>query len=155
MVPTPSPTTTAVPWSIRTISVGKGTFPVARLSMQLYCRTVLPARHVTSADGWIDTGAPLSVIPFHVHHQRLLWQPLAGIRTTWAGQRCDVGRVEIWLPTEEPPFLRGPLSLLAKFPNQDPPGDPVPILLGLEFFLTHHAEFSLLLPPQHSGIRLP
>jgi hypothetical protein len=155
MAPNPAPATTAVPWSIRTISVGKGTIPVARLSFQLYCRTVLPGRHVTSADGWIDTGAPLSVIPFHVHHQRLLWQSLTGITTTWAGQRCDVGRVEIWLPTEEPPFVRGPFSLLAKFPHQDPPGDPVPILLGLGFFLTHQAEFSLLLPPQHSDIRLP
>ena len=80
---------------------------------------------------------------------------LAGIKSTWTGQRCDLGRVDVWLPIEEPPFLRGPFSLLAKFPHQDPPGDPVPILLGLEFFLAHQAEFHLLLPPQHNAIRLP
>jgi hypothetical protein len=154
MAPTPSPATTSIPWSIQTISMGNVSFPVARLGFQLHCRTVLPARQVTSADAWIDTGAPLSVIPFHVHHQRLLWQPVTGIKTTWAGQRCDLGRVDVWLPIEQPPFLRGPFSLLAKFPRQDPPGDAVPILFGLEFFLTHHAEFHLLVPPQSGAIRL-
>jgi hypothetical protein len=128
---------------------------VARLNLQLYCRTVLPARRFTSADSWIDTAAPLTVVPFHVHYQRLLWQPLKGITTTWAGQRCDLGRVDIWLPTAETPYVRGPLSLLAKFPQQDPPGDPVPILLGLEFFLAHRAEFNLLVPPQLGAVRLP
>ena len=56
---------------------------------------------------------------------------------------------------KQPPYLRGPLSLLAKFARSDPPGPPVPVLLGLEFFLTHQAEFTLLLPPQHGIIRLP
>jgi hypothetical protein len=79
---------------------------------------------------------------------------MTGIKTTWAGQPCDLGRVDIWLPIEQPPFFRGPFSLLAKFPRQDPPGDPVPILFGLEFFLTHQAEFQLLVPPRSGAIRL-
>src|SRR5262249_45427775 len=148
-------TTTAIPWSIQTISLGSLSFPAARLSFQLYGRTVLPGRHITSLDCWLDTGAPLTVIPFHVHDRRLLWQPVPGITTTWAGQRCNPGHVDIWLPTEQPPYIRGPLSLLAKFAQIDPPGDAVPILLGLEFFLAHQAEFNLLLPPQYSVIRLP
>jgi hypothetical protein len=63
--------------------------------------------------------------------------------------------LDIFLPTEQPPYVRGPLSLLAKFARNDPPGDPVPVLLGLEFFLSHHAEFQMLLPPQHCILRLP
>jgi hypothetical protein len=47
------------------------------------------------------------------------------------------------------------MSLLAKFAHSDPPGPPVPVLLGLEFFLTHQAELNVLLPPQHGIIRLP
>jgi len=94
-------------------------------------------------------------VPFHVHHPRLTWQALPGVRTTWAGQPCDVGHIEVWLATDQPPSLRGPFSLLAKFPQSDPPGDLMPDLLGLEFFLAHGAELELLPPPQQSRIRLP
>jgi hypothetical protein len=47
------------------------------------------------------------------------------------------------------------MSLLAKFPRGDPPGDPVPVSLGLEFFLSHKAEFNMLLPPRNGVISLP
>jgi hypothetical protein len=63
--------------------------------------------------------------------------------------------IECWLSTQQPPYLRGPLALLAKFPHSDPPGNPVPVLLGLDFFLSHQAEFTMLLPPQHGVISLP
>ena len=106
-------------------------------------------------DRWLDTGAPLSVIPFRIHQQGLSWQAIPGIRATWSGQRCDLGRIDVWLPTDQPPHLRGPLSLLAKFPRSDPPGDPVPVLLGLEFFLAHQAELQLLLPPRDGSILRP
>jgi hypothetical protein len=155
MAATPSSASTAVAWSIQTITVGGLIFPAARLTFQIYGRTVLPARRVTSLDCWVDTGAPWTVIPFHVHHQRLLWQPIAGMVTTWAGQRCDLGRVDVWLATQQPPSIRGPFSLLAKFARSDPPGPPVPVLLGLEFFLAHQAEFHLLPPPRHGSILLP
>ena len=97
----------------------------------------------------------MSVVPFHVHHQRLAWQAIPGIKTTWAGQPCALGRIHVWLPIDQSPYLRGPFSLLAKFPQSDPAGDLVPVLLGLEFFLAHQAEFQMLLPPQHGLIRLP
>jgi hypothetical protein len=151
----PSSTTTPIAWSIQTLALGSVSFPIARLSFQLYGRTILPARLVTSVDCWLDTGAPLTVVPFYRHNQRLLWHPVPGLTTSWMGQHCDLGRLDVWLPTQQPPNVRGPLSLLAKFARSDPPGPPVPVLLGLEFFLTHQAEFTLLPPPQHSVLRLP
>jgi hypothetical protein len=123
--------------------------------LHLYGRTILPARRVVAVDCWLDTGAPLTVIPFHVHAQRLLWQPVPRITTAWAGQRCDLGHLDVWPPTDQPPCVRGPLTVLAKFAQSDPPGPPVPVLLGLEFFLAHQAEFHLLLPPRDGVIRLP
>jgi len=66
-----------------------------------------------------------------------------------------VGHVDVWLGTQHAPFVRGPFSLLAKFPQSDPPVDLMPVLLGLEFFLAHSAEFELLVPPQQGSIRLP
>jgi hypothetical protein len=146
---------TAVDWSILHVSVSGVTFPVARLEVPLYLGTPPPSPRSPRDLCWLDTGAPISVVPFHVHHQRLAWQPLAGIRSTWAGQPCGVGRIDVWLPTNRSPFLRGPFSLLAKFPQGDAPGDLVPVLLGLEFFLAHQLEFHMLLPPQQALIRLP
>jgi hypothetical protein len=131
------------------------TLSVARLEIPLYPGTP-PASPESPRDlCWLDTGAPISVVPFHVHHQRLNWQPIPGIKTTWAGQPCELGRIEVWLGTQQSPNLRGPFSLLAKFPKSDSPGDLVPILLGLEFFLAHQAEFQLRVPPQHGSILLP
>ena len=83
------------------------------------------------------------------------WQSIPGIKATWCGQPSDLGRIDFWLPVDQPSRLRGPMSLLAKFPHSDPPGDPVPVLLGLEFLLAHQSEFNLPLPPQQGLILLP
>jgi hypothetical protein len=147
--------TTPVQWVILPAPIKTLSIPVARLVVRLFFGTASPGTQTVGEIGWFDTAAPLSVIPFHIHHQRLVWQPLPGITTTWSGQVCDLGRIDFWLPTDQPPFLRGPLSLLAKFPRSDPPGAPVPVLLGLECFLTHLAEFHLLLPPQQGTFVLP
>jgi len=149
------PDTTRVDWVIRPVVLRGLTFPLARLKVRLYLGSAPPGPQGTPWDGWLDTGAPLSVIPFHIHNKRLHWQPIPGVQTTWSGQPCALGRIDFWLPTDQPPFLRGPMLLLAKFPQSDPPGDPVPVLLGLEFFLAHQAEFNLLLPPQQGRILLP
>jgi hypothetical protein len=146
---------TAVDWSIIHISAAAVTFPIARLEVPLFLGNAPGSPQSPRDLCWLDTGAPISVVPFHVHHQRLTWRPLPGIQSTWAGQACDVGHVDVWLPTRHSPFLHGPFSLLAKFPRADPPGDLVPILLGLEFFLAHQLEFQMLLPPQQALIRLP
>jgi hypothetical protein len=147
--------TSAVDWLIRQVSLKNLPIPVARLKVPLYLGMPRPIPQSPRDLCWLDTGAPISGVPFHVHHQRLAWQPIPEIRITWAGQPCDLGRIDIWLQTEQPPFLRGPFALLAKFPQSDPPGDLVPVLLGLEFFLAHQAEFTLLPPPKRSLIRLP
>ncbi len=130
-------TTSVVEWVIQPISVSGLTFSVARLQVPLYFATDPGGTPSLWQMAWLDTGAPLSVIPFCVQQQGLRWQTLPGVRASWAGQRCDVGRIDIWLPTDQPPHVRGPFPLLAKFPQTDPPGDPVPVLLGLEFFQTH------------------
>ena len=147
--------TSPVEWHIQPANFQSLSFPVARLVVYLYFGTSPPGPQSARETCWLDTAAPLSIVPFHVHNRRLAWQPLPGIKTTWSGQRCDLGRLDFWLPTDQPPYLRGPMSLLAKFAHSDPPGPPVPVLLGLEFFLTHQAEFNLQLPPQHGVILLP
>jgi hypothetical protein len=147
--------TSRVEWVIRQLTVSGLTLTVPRLEVRLYMDMASPGPPSVLQLAWLDTGAPLSVIPFHVHRQGLRWQSIPGIRTTWSGQRCELGRIDCWLPTDQPPYVRGPLSLLAKFPQSDPPGNDVPVLLGLEFFLAHQAEFQLLLPPRDSSILLP
>jgi hypothetical protein len=148
-------TTTTVEWRIQPAAVQGVSFPIARLVAYLFFSTSTPDPRTARETCWLDTGAPLSVVPFHVHHQRLVWQPVGGITTTWSGQPCDLGRIDFWLATHQPPFLRGPLSLLAKFARSDPPGQPVPVLLGLEFLLAHQAELNLPPPPQQGVIVLP
>ena len=155
MTPSSPQATSSVGWAIQPVSVGGTTFGVARLEVRLYLAPTSTGQPNLLQLAWLDTGAPLSVIPFHVQQTGLHWQPIPGVRTSWSGQRCNLGRIDIWLPTDQPPHLHGPFSLLAKFPQTDPPGDPVPILLGLDFFLTHQAEFQLLLPPQDGRILLP
>jgi hypothetical protein len=142
-------------WSISQASVGGVAFPIARLRVPLYLGTPPPSPQSPRDPCWLDTGAPLSVVPFYVHRQRLIWQPIAGVTTTWAGQTCDLGRINVWLATSRPPHLRGPFPLLAKFPRSDPPGALIPVLLGLEFLLAHGAELQLPLPPQDGSIWLP
>src|SRR5262249_19205390 len=148
-------TTTPIQWLIQLVSGGALSISSARLEIELFLSTTLPGLRVVSEQVWLDTGAPLTVIPFHVHHGRLHWQTVPGIRLTWAGQICDLGTIEIWLPTQQSPALRGPLTLLAKFARSDPPGNPVPILLGLEFFLSHRAAMNIPPPPQTGFIQVP
>jgi hypothetical protein len=150
-----SGSTTPIQWSIQTVSLGVLTVPSARLEIEFFLRTTQPGLQVVAEQAWLDTGAPLCVIPFHVHNHRLDWTPIPSIQMKWAGQACDLGTIDIWLPTEQPPAIRGPFKLLAKFARSDPAGDPVPILLGLEFFLSHQAGLSLPAPPQQGLISVP
>jgi hypothetical protein len=144
MASPPASATSAVDWSILQISLSHLTLSVARLKVPIYLGSLPPGPQSPRDLCWLDSGTPLSVVPFHVHHQRLSWHPIPGITTTWAGQPCDLGRIDVWLQTDQLPYLRGPFALLAKFPHSDPPGDLLPVLLGLDFFLTHQAEFTLL-----------
>jgi hypothetical protein len=101
----------------------------------------------------VDSGAPLSVIPFRLH-QHLEWQSL-GYPTTWHSISCTLGTIEVWLPNENYTALRGPRTMIAKFPDSDPPGKPLPILLGLEFFWSNQANPTLWPPSGKGAIRIP
>jgi hypothetical protein len=147
--------TTPVEWFIRPASVSGLSFPIARLLVPLYLGTSSPSPQTAKETCWLDTGAPLSVVPFHVHNQRLAWQLIPGVKTTWSGQPCELGHIDFWLAIDQPSYLRGPLSLLAKFPQGDPPGPLVPVLLGLEFFLAHQTALRLPPPPQDGSILHP
>jgi hypothetical protein len=94
------------------------------------------------------------VVPFHIHHQRLPWRPL-GVQATWAGQVCDLGAIDVWFATTDGATVRGPFSVVAKYARGDPPGDPVPVLLGLNFLLAYQASLALDPPPGHGRIELP
>ncbi len=148
-------TTIGLQWFVRTIRLGGLSVPIARLRTQVYLPPLRKGAPPVLEWGWLDTGAPLSVIPFDVHRQGLIWRPLAGVRTTWSGQPCDVGHIDIWLSDLVSSSLRGPLSILAKFPQRDPPGDPIPILLGLEFVIAHQTDLALPPPPQPGILRIP
>jgi hypothetical protein len=146
---------TPVEWSIHSVSLNTISFPVARLVVRIYLGTARPGPDTVGSPCWLDTGAPISVVPFNVHQQRLVWKPIPGVNTSWAGQPCDLGHIDSWVATDQPPYLRGPMSLLAKFPRSDPPGPLVPVLLGLEFFQEHRAELQLPLAPGDGSIAFP
>jgi hypothetical protein len=155
MASPPVPETAKVEWFLQPFTLSGLTLTIARLKIRLYLAAASPGPSALPWEALIDTGAPLSIIPFHIQQKGVHWQPIPGITATWSGQPCDLGRIDVWLDTDQPPYLRGPLPLLAKFPRSDPPGPQVPVLLGLEFFLTHQAELTLLPPPQDGAIRLP
>jgi len=155
MASPPGPATAKVEWFLQPIILSGLTFSIARLKVRLYLASILPGPAARPWEALLDTGATLSVIPFHIQQKGLRWQPIPGIKATWSGRPSDLGRIDMWLATDQPPYLRGPFSLLAKFPHRDPPGDPLPVLLGLEFFLTHQAELHLFSPPRDGSILLP
>jgi hypothetical protein len=150
-----SPATTAIEWFVHTRRLGNLTVPIARLRVRLLFPTSLPGQPLIARWCWLDTGGPLSVVPFTIHALGLIWRPQAGVRTTWAGQVSEVGHVDIWLPTLVSSAPQGPYPLLAKFPQSDPPGNPVPILLGLDFLVAHQAALNLLPAPQQGSIVVP
>jgi hypothetical protein len=112
----------------------------------------------------LDTGAPLSVIPYAIHHtHNFSWQPLPGPWplgfTSWLGVPCSVGQIHVWIPIAEPPYLSGPWTFIAKFAQATPPNMPanLPILLGLNFLADHHAHVALQIHtgPNAGSIVLP
>jgi hypothetical protein len=146
--------TIPIDWSVRAITVGGVPLQVARLLVSP-CFPLIGSGRISLPElCWLDTGAPISVIPFHVHHQRLSPQSV-GVQTTWLGQICDLGRVEVWFSAGPGLPMVGPFSMPTKFPRSDPPGDPVPVLLGLEFFLAHQAHMTIPPPPGKGSIQLP
>ncbi len=147
--------TSTVEWAIQPVSVGGLTFAVARLEVSLYLADASTGRPSLMQSAWLDTGAPVSVIPFHVQQKVCGGDPSPGCGPVGPANDATWAISTSGSPPISRPICAGPLSLLAKFPQSDPPGDDVSVLLGLDFFLTRQAEFQLLLPPQDGRILLP
>ena len=94
----------------------------------------------------VDTGAPLSIIPYSIHHtHRFVWQrvndpAIAPGVTSWNGVPADLGIISVWIPIQQG-GVSGPFDMLAKFPRR-PTGaelkrrDRPPVLVGLDFLAT-------------------
>jgi hypothetical protein len=104
----------------------------------------------------LDTGAPLSVIPYDVWHlQGLAWDPVhrknpsapSGIRDErFQSIPCDLGRIDVWLPHDGNGLdLQGPYRMHAKFARFADPSLPYTIV-GMDFFSRHAAELQFRCP---------
>jgi hypothetical protein len=133
---------------------GSSVLRVARLELKLYLPPNLPNVPLLFTSAWLDTGAPLSVIPRHVQNRGLRWQALPGIRTNWLGQPCDLGTIDVWLRDRSTMAMCGPFAMLAKFPRRDPPRLIIPVLLGLHFVLTHQGTFQMPPYPASGDLRV-
>ena len=107
--------------AVHEITVGGVTIQVARLLISPCFPFVGLGSFALPRACWLDSGAPISVIPFRVHHRRLPWQSL-GVQATWSTPglrpRPSRGLVQRGASCS----MAGPFSLLAKFPRNDPPG---------------------------------
>jgi hypothetical protein len=74
-----------VNWVIQPVAVGRLTLTVARLQGHLYLAMASTGPPSVLQPAWLGTGAPLSVIPYHVHQQGLRWQPIPGVQATRSG----------------------------------------------------------------------
>jgi hypothetical protein len=148
-------TVVEVKWLVRTLSLGGKVIQVARLRIDMLLPLVQLSAPRIAQGAWLDTGAPLSVVPWHVQQRGIGWQPDGSVQTTWMGQPSAMGHMDVWLADRSSGGLCGPFVLRAKFPFADPPGLPFPILIGLEFMLTHGVSFSLDPPPGSGVLRFP
>ena len=132
--------------SARTVHTSSGqTIAAMRLWVALAFSRQGGARHLRKC--LLDTGAPLSVVPYSVHHaQNLTWQALPGPWppgfTSWLGVPCAIGRMEVWAPDPQASRFHGPWMFIAKFALATPANQPpnLPVLLGLNFLADHHAD---------------
>lgn len=98
------------------------------------------------SDVILATEEPLSVIlPYIRNRLNLEITPAQGWRRlalTWLGIPCHVGRVTMWLTSQETPGRPLPFSLLTLLPQQDVPDVPF-IQLGVRFLLEHKVQVVL------------
>jgi hypothetical protein len=140
-------------WWIQLVPAGSQMLQVARLRA-FAAFPMIPSAQVSGVDPcWSDSGAPISVVPFHIH-QHLLWQPL-GVPAKWMNQHGEVGRIDAWFQRTDGGSPIGPFSLLAKFPQGDPHGIRPPVLLGLEFLLSYKGILHVPPPPDEGTIQIP
>jgi hypothetical protein len=154
MTPPHSPVSAALRWDIQNASLRGKVLPIARIGLVLHLPTRDVAEEFTREDAWLDTGAPVSIIPFRIHSMGLVWQPMTGIQARWSGIICDLGTIDVWLVDRATQIATGPFAMFAKFPRADPPGKPHPILVGLEFVLAHQGAFHMRPHPALGSLEL-
>jgi len=98
------------------------------------------------SDSVLATNEPLSVLipslrqPIDpVIRPEPRWQ---GPVPDWQGIRCQIGRVEMWLPDRDPFVLRS-FSLLVLLPDRDPSAWLPYVLLGVQFLMEHRVAVRL------------
>lgn len=123
--------------------------PTARFCAEAWwtCYSSPPHTWRKRLDVILTTGEPFSVIvPTARDFLDLEITPAPawkGLAPTWLGIPCQVGRVSLWLPTQETPGQMRPFSLLTLFPQQDVPDAPPFIQLGVQFLLEYKAQVVL------------
>ena len=151
----PAPRTSPIQWAIQYLQVGGVKIPIARLELALFLPAPQPGAIHRQLDCWLDTGAPLSVVPQRlIQNVGLTWTPL-GLRTAWMGQPCELGQMDVYFQPATGTALEGPFPLIAKFAQSDPPGDPVPVLIGLAFLLGLNATTVIPPPPGVGQFQYP
>jgi len=146
MSPPAAPMTAVLQWKAKSILLSGTPISVARIEVELFLQTLATNSQPTRWIAWLDTAAPLSIVPFRIRSQGLVWHPF-GVQTTWLGKPCDVGSLDVWFADRQSKALCGPYSMVAKFPRSDPSGAPSPLLIGLEFVLAHHGGFHMPVYP--------
>jgi hypothetical protein len=122
--------------------------PTARFLAQAWwtCYSSPPYTWRQRSDASLATGELFSVIPYIREKLDLEITPAPGWKRfalTWLGIPCHVGRVTMWLPSEETPGQKRSFSLLAMFPQQDVPDAPPFIQLGVQFLLEYQVQVVL------------
>ena len=144
-----------IQWLIEPAPLDGVSIPSVRLSLETHFLTAtgrwLPQQC------WLDTGAPLTVIPHYVYagyRFRVNEIPLdvkSAAKLKWLKVPCKLGWIQVRLPiVGKPESLTRPFSILTKLPRRDPPwsADPVPVIVGLQFLLACRAELALGPPPE-------
>ena len=148
--------TTPVKWSIRPVSLCAITFPVARLVVPLFFGTEPPdpATAPESPAGWTQAlRSPWFHFTSITSASCLATDPRRADELVRPTVRSGSHR---FLARDRPAALSSRSHVVARqVPRSNPPGDPVPVLLGLEFFLAHQAELQLPLPPSDGSIVFP
>ena len=111
------------------------------------CYSAPPHTWRQRSDSILATGEPLSIIPRTTRDgldPEIIPAPgWKGLAPTWMGVPCHVGRVTLWLPTQETLVPFRPFSMLTLLPQHDVPDASPFIQLGVQFLLEYHVQVVL------------
>lgn len=106
------------------------------------------------SDSLLASGQPLSVIPKTIRELLdMVITPVPGWKgqvPTWFGVSCKIGRVVLWLPSDDEPGVYRDFSLLALLPREELEDAPPFIHLGAQFLLEYQVQIQLDWSSLHS-----